>query len=146
MFAKFPWHFLRRISKQVSQRLLPGVPPPSGQQRRQSVLHVKFLSIPSQNGCCGPSVRLLPSLPSQETQVSRKVAGRCSHIEVLEVFSSEFAVQKRSDQTQLCWDDVFKHSRTCGIDRVSNQAGKTKIFLESCPSCFQCRVDTSKRG
>ena len=85
MFAKFSRHFSRRISKLVSQRLLPGVPPTSGQHGRQSVLYDSFLRIPSQNGCCGPSVRL-PSLHSQGTQVSRKVAGWCSHIEVLEVF------------------------------------------------------------
>ena len=72
-------------SKQVSQRLLPGVPPTSAQQGRQSVLYDKSPRISSQNGCCGPSVRLLPSLYSQETPVSRKVAGWRSHIEALEV-------------------------------------------------------------
>ena len=87
------------------------------------MLYDNFLRIPSQNGCCGPSVRVLPSLHSQRTQVSRKVAGWRSHIDALEAFS-EFTVQKGSDQTQLSWDDVFKHPRTCGIDRMSNQIGK----------------------
>ena len=51
-----------------------------------------------------------------------------SHIDALEVFS-EFTVQKGSDQTQLSWDDVFQHPRTCGMDRMSNQIGKN-IFGE----------------
>ena len=85
IFAKFSRHFPRRVSNQVSQRLLPGVPPTSGQQKRQSVLYDNFLRIPSQNGCCGPGVRFLPSFHSQGTQVSRKVAGWRSHVDALEV-------------------------------------------------------------
>ena len=42
MFAKFSRHFSRRVSNQVSQRLLPGVPPTSGQHGRQSVLYDNF--------------------------------------------------------------------------------------------------------
>ena len=78
--------FSQRISKQVSQRLLPGVPPTSRQHGRQSVLYDNFLRIPSQNGCCGPSVRLLLCLHSQETQASRKVAGWRSSIAALDFF------------------------------------------------------------
>ena len=68
--AKFSRHFSRRVSNQVSQRLSQGVPPTSGQHGRQSVLYDNFLRIPSQNGCCGPSARFLPSIHSQGTQVS----------------------------------------------------------------------------
>ena len=70
-------------------------------------------------------------LPLSKTQVSRKVAGWRSHIDALE-FLSEFTVHQGSDQAQLSWDDVFKHPRTCGIDRMSNQIGKNtflRIFL-----------------
>ena len=102
--------FFAEDSKQVSQRLLPGAPPTTGQHGRQSVLCDKFLRIPSQNGCCGSSVRLLPSLHSQETQVSRKAAGWRSRIEVLQVFVSS---QCRKDQT--------KHS-CLGITSLSTHA------------------------
>ena len=93
------------------------------------MLYDNFPRIPSQKGCCGPSVRVLQSLHSQGTQVSRKVAGWRFHIDAFEVFSG-FTVQKGSDQTQLSWDNVFKHPRTCGIDRMSNQIGKINIFGE----------------
>ena len=44
-------------------------------------------------------------------------------------FLSEFTAQKESDQTQLSWDDVFRHPCTCGIDKVSNQL-ENNIFGE----------------
>ena len=53
---------------------------PNLRSTREAVCALRqFSEIPSQNGCCGPSVRLLPSLHSQGTQVSRKVAGWLSY-------------------------------------------------------------------
>ena len=77
--------------------------------------------------------------------MSRKVAGWRSHADALEVFA-EFTVQKGSDQTQLSWDDVFKHPRTCSFDRINNQIRKKKTTFWRIFLLVFSVENTSKRG